>query len=573
MPRIRLVEIENFRCIRRLCWSPRPGFNALIGPGDVGKSTILDAIDFCIGARRSLTFTDADFHRLDETQPIRIALTIGELPDSLLDIETYGPYLRGFEEESGTVSDEPSIGTETVLTIELVVDATLEPTWRLYSERAAEQEHTRGLSWSQRVRLAPIRLGLGAGYHTAWKQGSLLARLTSDLPDAASSLASAAREARRAFGDQTSTGLQETLESISAAARHLGIQIGDDLRAMLDAGSISLGRGTISLHTSEGIPLQCLGTGSLRLLVAALQRQLWRESAVVLVDELEYGLEPHRIIRLLDTLGAKEEEPPSQVILTTHSPVTVRELSGGSLFVVRALQECEEHQCVLVGDDDAVQGMVRTFPEAMLARVIIVCEGASEVGLLRGLDQYAADQGEVALTALGVIPVNANGASRVVARAVALQALGFRTAILRDSDLEDAPEGETEYLEAGGRVFQWQDGRATEDELLAELPDEAVQQLLAMAVDKLGESAVDAQLRSVSEGRVTLKSCLQEIREQHRRTIATAAKAKRGGWYKTVTDMEAVAREVVGPALPTAGPSLRETLKSLREWASVAASS
>ncbi|WEZ86299.1 AAA family ATPase (plasmid) [Rhizobium sp. 32-5/1] len=79
MALIRVVEIENFRAIKALRWLPGPGINCLIGPGDSGKSTVLDAIDLCLGARRSLTFTDADFHGLNYDTPIRIAITLGAL--------------------------------------------------------------------------------------------------------------------------------------------------------------------------------------------------------------------------------------------------------------------------------------------------------------------------------------------------------------------------------------------------------------------------------------------------------------------------------------------------------------
>ncbi|MBW8833234.1 MAG: AAA family ATPase [Burkholderiales bacterium] len=43
MARIRKVEIRNFRAVRSLDWCPAAGVNCLIGPGDSGKSTILDA--------------------------------------------------------------------------------------------------------------------------------------------------------------------------------------------------------------------------------------------------------------------------------------------------------------------------------------------------------------------------------------------------------------------------------------------------------------------------------------------------------------------------------------------------
>lgn len=84
MPRIRKVEIRHFRGIRELSWCPSSGINCLIGPGDSGKSSILDAIDFCLGARRNLQFTDADFHQLDVATPIVISVTIGELDDGLV---------------------------------------------------------------------------------------------------------------------------------------------------------------------------------------------------------------------------------------------------------------------------------------------------------------------------------------------------------------------------------------------------------------------------------------------------------------------------------------------------------
>jgi AAA ATPase domain len=96
MARIRVVEVSNFRAIKELKWLPGPGINCLIGPGDSGKSSILEAIDLCLGARRSITFSDADFYRLDTAAPIKVALTIGALDDSTKSLDTYGQFLRGF---------------------------------------------------------------------------------------------------------------------------------------------------------------------------------------------------------------------------------------------------------------------------------------------------------------------------------------------------------------------------------------------------------------------------------------------------------------------------------------------
>jgi putative ATP-dependent endonuclease of the OLD family len=70
-------------------WRPSPGINCLIGPGDSGKSSILDAIDLCWGARRNIQFTDTDFHLLDVETPITITVTLGELDDALKNLDTW----------------------------------------------------------------------------------------------------------------------------------------------------------------------------------------------------------------------------------------------------------------------------------------------------------------------------------------------------------------------------------------------------------------------------------------------------------------------------------------------------
>jgi putative ATP-dependent endonuclease of OLD family len=398
MSRIRKVEIDHFRGIRHLEWDPSSGLNCLIGPGDSGKSTVLDAIDLCLGARRNIQFTDADFHMLDVETPITIELTLGELDDDLKNLDAYGMYLRGFDAETRTVEDEPEKECETVLTLKLAVASDLEPNWMLVSERAEAQGLTRNLSWRDRVRLAPTRIGAMADYHLGWRRGSVLNRVSEERADASAALAKAARNARAAFGDLAQFQLGETLSIVAATASELGIPIGENIKAMLDAHSVSFSGGTISLHDEDGVPLRGLGIGSTRLLIAGLQRKASAQSGIVLVDELEYGLEPHRIIRLLSSLGAKEKSAPLQVFMTTHSPIALRELTGTQLFLTRSTGE--DHDVRAVGTEDDIQSTIRLYPDAFLARNVIVCEGASEVGLIRGLDQYRTANGHAAITAL-----------------------------------------------------------------------------------------------------------------------------------------------------------------------------
>jgi AAA ATPase domain len=125
LSRIRHIEIRNFRCIREFSWWPSQGINCLVGPGDVGKSSILDAIDLCLGARRTIQFTDADFFNLDVGTPVSISVTIGELDDLLKNMEAYGNFLRSCSTVTRTIEDEPEKDGETVLTLRLTVSGDL----------------------------------------------------------------------------------------------------------------------------------------------------------------------------------------------------------------------------------------------------------------------------------------------------------------------------------------------------------------------------------------------------------------------------------------------------------------
>jgi len=549
--------------VKSLSWHPSPGFNCLIGAGDSGKSTVLDAIDLCLGARRNVQFSDADFHNLEVGVPISIAVTIGELDDSMKHFEAYGPFLRGYRTTDSTIEEEPEEG-EHALTVMLTVSGDLEPTWTLYSERAALQNQTRLLSWSDRLRLAPTWIGDYAAHHLSWRKGSVLNRLSEERADLASTLAKVARDARAAFGDTAGKQLAKTLDIVSKAATDLGLASGAT-KALLGADSVSFVAGTVSLHSEAGIPLSSLGLGSARLLVAGLQRAAGATAGTVLIDELEHGLEPHRIIRLIDRLGAKEKTSPLQVFATTHSPAALRELSGDQLFILR--RAGETHHCLRVSTEHASQGAIRLYPEAFLARKVVVCEGPSEVGFLRGFDRWFSDRGVISLTARGVALVNGGGVTQVVGRAGAFQALGFPAMIFRDDDRQPDAAAEAQFEIGGGVTAKWRAGYALEDEIFETIPGDCAIALLDHALELHGDSLVNDHIRSATNGALQLSDCRGVCAQAHRSALGKAARSG-DGWFKTIGRMETVALEILAPHFENTAVPLREVVESLFNWAS-----
>lgn len=571
MARIRRLEIRNFRSIQCLDWVPSAGINCLIGLGDSGKSSILDAIDLCLGARRSAPFGDTDFHRLDVNQPVVIALTLGALPDTLLNLDAYGEFLRGYDAATEQVEDEPRAGIETVLTLRLTVMSDLEPAWSLYSQRAEQQGLERGLAWKERTAVAPARIGSFANTNLSWSRGSVLNRLTDERADLGAELARAAREARANFGHQAGVQLAETLRVVTETATCLGVSVGASAQALLDAHSVSIGDGAIALHNEVGVPLRSLGTGSARLLIAGLQRMAAETATIALVDEVEYGLEPHRLARLLDSLGAKDPALPLQVFMTSHSPVAIRELSGNQVFVVRA--QTGRHDVREVGVADEVQSTLRADPEAFLAKSVIVCEGASEVGLARGLDQYWVGEGATSFFALGGAYVDVGGSNpdRCFVRGTALLRLGYRVLVLVDADKPPTPEVAAAFNAAGGQSLTWRAGRALEDELFCSLGDDAIDALLAKASKVVGRDLVSAHITSKSNGQCTLEAVeidrlLEGYTDTTRGLLGTASRIRGSGWFKSVSTYQEVARDIVGPNLAMAEDGFQAIVEQLRAW-------
>lgn len=342
---------------------------------------------------------------------------------------------------------------------------------------------------------------------------------------------------------------------------------------MLDVHAVSFSGGTIALHDESSVPLRGLGIGSTRLLIAGLQRKAAAQSSIILIDELEHGLEPHRIIRLLGSLGAKEMPPPLQVFMTTHSPVALRELSGNQLFVTRGT--AESHEVSTVGTADGIQGTIRLYPDAFLARSVIVCEGASEVGFICGVDQHRTANGRDAITAQGTALVDCcgGGADSPFKRAAAFHALGYRAAVVRDDDKKPTAAVEEAFILAdGGTVVAWRDGRALEDELFLSLTDDGVAKLLDRAVELHGEELVDNHIKSASQNAKNLANILVEplidgITLESRTVLGKAARTKKGGWFKSVTWMEDVARDIVAPDLMNADTGFRKLVERIFAWA------
>ncbi|TKB87868.1 MAG: DUF2813 domain-containing protein, partial [Nitrospira sp.] len=434
--KIRHMEIRNFRGIKSLSWHVRGDFNCIIGAGDACKTTILTALDYALSPRITLTLDDADFFNQDVTQDIVIQVTLAEWNESDLEIRDFfceskfAQYKCGLT-EAGPIP-EPQISGVVAISLSLRIDKSLEPKWSIVKGRdEGEEQDKKPIYAVDRAVLKLSRLDLFSDFHFSWGRNTILTRLSSENSvNLNSVLSTLSREMRQSnvSGHESIVACQTVADTIKKEAENTGVKLAS-LSPKIDVQRQSMTAGAISLHDNN-VPLRHKGNGSKRLIAAAMQIKLHDGKNIALIDEIEVGLEPHRIRGLIHRLRKSDQ----QIFTTTHSPVVIRELNTAEseLYVCR----CDTAGTVTLesmGTVPDIQGQVRTNAEAFLGSKIVACEGLTEIGCLRAYDLYRWDENSPPVWSLATSYFNCNGGGNIKLVCPKLLQLGYRTAVVCDN--------------------------------------------------------------------------------------------------------------------------------------------
>jgi putative ATP-dependent endonuclease of OLD family len=496
--RIRRVDIDNFRGIKRLRWVIPSGqdFLVLIGPGDSTKSTLLTAVDMALSERWSLSLSDTDFYAGSTEEPISIRVTLADLSVDLLRNDVLGMELCGLGPD-GDIRQDPHDDCESCFVVELRIDQDLEPKWLAYRPDLPTSSLAQ-ISARVRRNFAAYKVDERIDAHLRWSRTSALGRMTEAKHGASGTLAAATRASRTAVTESIKEPLAELTKSVQDKLHELGSGSFQDLRPGLDT-SLANSSGNLALFEGD-IPLTSFGLGSRRLAGIATQQIAYEGKALLLVDEVEYGLEPHRLVHLLGQL--RKSGSYSQVLVTTHSPTTLQHIDAENLAVVRS--DGEETSVRVLARGDELQPALRSAPEAFLARRILVAEGKTDYGfaleLLGTWDALRVAEGLPPSSALGVVAVEGHGGTQAVTLARGLMSAGYEATLLLDSDdaVVNAKAGEAQ--QQGASVVRWQDGFNIERQVCELLDESGLSGLLALAVELSGSAAasyIPQQLREL----------------------------------------------------------------------------
>lgn len=558
------LEVEHFRGIQKgnILFPLDSRIICMIGAGDSTKSTIIKAIEWVFWPSWNLIACDNDFYGCDTSVPIIIRGTFKEIPSKLITEDKFGLYLRKPHVffASG-VNDEPEDNGDLCLTIQLTIDSSLEPKWEVVCNR----KEARPISHSDRKLLSAANVGSNCAKDMVWGKNSVLQKYA----DAKGVLHDAHTAALREIASHADL---HTLDDVGETLISVGQQYGVGFESQIK-NKMFIQNGTFSSSVGlfEGnAPLNQKGTGSQRLLSMGLNIQASAGNALLLIDEVESGLEPYRLRSLLNEFRTTHTTA-GQVIMTTHSPIAVAECTIGELLVVQSKNgNTYVHQVKSTNQNTnaTMQAQIRKNSEAFLCKRLIVCEGKTEIGFIRALDTYLAKTKNYRMAFKGIGRADGGG-DTIFTCANTLHSCGYGICLLMDSDLQKTENEKSALRQSGIDVFDWDQPNSLEEQIFHDVPTDVATKIINIAVTERGIDSVKAHLTSeqipfnVIDNEIRLVAMEPDIQKK----IGEIAKRKKVEWYKRIDLGEQLGNiifdnwEHIG-----AGTKLKSVVAALSRW-------
>lgn len=558
------LEIFNFRGIKasNISFPLDSRVICMIGAGDSTKSTILKAIEWIFWPSWNLIACDNDFYHCDTSNPIVLRGTFTEIPAKLISEDKFGLYLRRPNTAlNAGINDEPETGKLFCLTIQLTIDHSLEPKWEVVCNR----KEARQISHSDRKLLAVASIGNNCSKDMVWGKYSVLQKYA----DAKGILHDAHTTALREVASHADLHkLDDVGETMVTIGKQYGVGFESDIKSKLiiQNGAFSSSVGLFDGNT----PLNQKGSGSQRLLSMGLNIQASAGNALLIIDEIEIGLEPYRLRSLVNDFRMTHTTS-GQVIMTTHSPIAVAECTIGELLVVQS-KDGQTNVFQLKSEDPAtnatIQSQIRKNAEAFLCKRIIVCEGKTEIGFIRALDTYLAKSKNCRMAFKGVGTADGGGSTIFTCTNI-LRSCGYDVCLLMDSDLPDEDAQKAGLLWDGISVFDWDSPNAFEEQIFFDVPTDVATQLINIAVNEHGIDSVKSRLTA---GKISFEVMHDEIRlsamrPEDQKKIGEVAKKKKVEWFKRIDLGELLGNivfnnwEVIGP-----NTKVKTVVDELSKW-------
>lgn len=431
--RVRRLTLENFRGIAtgEVVLTQN---TLLVGGNNIGKSTVCEALDLLLGPERLFrrpVVDEHDFYRSKyrdgEGSPIEIRLHAVLIDLSPEVQRTFAPHLRLWDDDGLSFIDESSDGIErsedesvgwalsimfrgrydpeeddfiggTFFAHPTPTDSELDDEIRDSlggGHTSFNRSHKRicGFVFLRALRTGSraltlqrgslldtiLRLGNG-GTTELWNQSLAALENLDPAIGEVEQLASIRRDLNR----RLSTFVQLANDS-DPTTFHASNLTRDQLRQFVQLFLATQPSGHVVPHARQG-------TGSLNLIVFALLTMIadkkGNQSVIFAMEEPEIALPPHTQRRVANFVLRKM----GQSIVTSHSPYVIEQFEPEDIVILTRPQSSELRSVTVANTNLKTKKYRlerRQFAEAILARAVLVCEGATEAVVARSASSAA----------------------------------------------------------------------------------------------------------------------------------------------------------------------------------------
>jgi putative ATP-dependent endonuclease of OLD family len=486
--------IERFRGIPHLSWQPANGLNVVLGGGDVGKTSILDAIGLLLSPTNPSVLADTDYYGRDIAAGFVIEADLSLPPACGVDHQLKPSWPWHWNgKESVVPQSDAEITTPDSAVYRLRVRGTED--LELWYEIVQPDGSTDPLSVALRRSIGLVRLSGDDRNDRDLRlvQGSALDRLLGD-KNLRSRIAN--ELAKSQVKEHLTPEGKSSLGLLDAMFHKESLPDGLDLAITGSPGaSIASMIGLTALRNGVPLPLASWGAGTRRLSALAIAEQNQTDSPIVLVDEVERGLEPYRQRLLVGKL----QTDVSQGFITTHSPAVISAATEAAFWYI-------DHAGHIGPLDSKKLAKHRANdPNTFLSRLTIIGEGITEVGFVRALLAHALGPDPLQY---GIHVSNGGGNEATLDVLEALAAGGLRFGCFADEEGHFPGRWRAVVDAQGPLAFRWASG-CLESNLIAALSDEQ----LSALIDDPQQEKTGRRLRTLQERLGTSDKQLTTLRD------------------------------------------------------------
>ncbi len=481
---IRKLTIDRFRGIEKIDWKPAPGMNVILGGGDVGKTTVLEAITLLLSPTNSAVISESDYWQRDSTQEFVIEAVMALNDASEIGTQHKFAWPWHWDGENAVLPAVPEDGGDDM-------PAAADPVYRMRVRGTSELElaweivqpndETDHFSVAVRRKIGLVRLAADDRNDRDLRlvYGSALDRLFSDTAlRARIGQRVAGIDLQEALGEKGTETLGTLDDRLKKEALPCDLKLGLTTTQGLSIGALI---GLLARRNGVSLPLASWGAGTRRMAALEIASSTEEEASVTTIDEIERGLEPYRLRKLIR--GILDE--PGQSFVTTHSPVAIACAEKAHLWYLDSIG------AIGALPYKNIARQQQRDPETFLAKVAVIAEGPTEIGFLRYLLEkaFGADPLDY-----GVRVCDGQGNTATLGLLETLSSAGLQFAGLADDEGESPGRWQTLKTKLGNRLLQW-DGGCTEQHVIAAIPEERLTELLK---DEDGDTSGD-RLRTLAD--------------------------------------------------------------------------